>query len=127
MWSYLTFVPFVIPAIYSLLRKPRLAGRVGFTTFTAALILGFATAFALLLIIPWWAFQVFVVPVIFQVHPIVIDVLRVPLAVSNWLTWSWPLMLPLVWLLLAISVTLIMGRRWSRRGSATIASAGNAA
>jgi len=125
MWSYLTAIPIAIPAIYSLLRKPRLARRPGFTMFTAALILGFPTALALLFVIPWWVFQVFVVPVIFQTHPIAMEVLKYPLAVSNWLTWNWPLTLPFVWLLWAISGTVLMGRRWPHHASAP--GAGNAA
>jgi len=112
LWALFAILPFVVPFIIALARRPSLVNPARFSISAASRIVGYPTYLILLFVVPWAAFEILLVPVIFDAYPSSKSALSIPLNATHWLLWNMYWLVPLVWLGWVFAASVYFARRW---------------
>jgi hypothetical protein len=112
LWVNLVVLPLLVPLVLAIARKPRLNRPVAFAWSAGARIVGYPTMLTLLFVVPWFIFEVFLVPVLFEAAPASKAVLATPLSLTRWLTWHWFWYLPFLWFLWVTFASFHLAKKW---------------
>ncbi len=115
-WGFFAVLPIAIPLAVAVFRRPRLKSPAKFATSAAARIVGYPAVLALLIVVPWVAFELLLVPVLFDAYPNSKSVLSFPLGVTHWVLWNAFWLVPLSWLAWVIAASIYYLRCWHARG-----------
>ena len=96
-WILFGLVPILVPTVWALLSGSGMPRRVKFVVAAATRIVGRPALLIILVGVPCFVFELFLVPVVFDAYPVSRSILRGPLAVSDWLVHNWFWLLPLLW------------------------------
>uniref|UniRef100_UPI001E322B2A hypothetical protein n=1 Tax=Pelomonas sp. KK5 TaxID=1855730 RepID=UPI001E322B2A len=111
-WLLFGLVPVLVLGILSIFTMAGSSSRLKFTLSAAARLLGWPVLFVVLLGLPWVAFELFLVPVMFDAYPFSRAVLSVPLTVTHWLAWQSYWLVPLAWFAWVVITSLHLRKRW---------------
>lgn len=111
-WGLFGVVPVLVPACVSVFVDARTSSKLKFTLSSAARLLGWPLLLVALFGLPWFVFELFLVPVLFDAYPVSKTILAVPLAATRWLVQTWYVVLPLVWLVWVTVGTARLQKAW---------------
>lgn len=111
-WGLFCVVPVLVPACASVFVTARASSKLKFTLSSAARLLGWPLLLLALVGLPWFVFEIFLVPVLFDAYPVSRSILAVPLAATHWLVQTWYVILPIVWLAWVAVGTARLRRAW---------------
>lgn len=117
-WFLFGVLPVLVPATLATFVEARPSAKVQFTLSTAARLIGWPALLIALLVLPWFAFEMFPVPVLFDAYPASRSVLSGPLAVTHWLTRQSNWLVPLAWLAWVFVAAARLRKLWVVRQKA---------
>jgi hypothetical protein len=116
-WAWVLFglAPVLVPALVSIFVKSPPTSRIGFTLSSAARLLGWPVLAIGLIGLPWFVFELFLVPVLLDAYPMSRAILAAPLAVTRWFVDVSFLLLPVLWVTWLLLGTLRFRRAWREK------------
>ncbi|WIV99628.1 hypothetical protein [Kinneretia aquatilis] len=112
VWILFGLFPILVPAIWAVVIERGMPRRARFVVAAATRIVGQPALLIILVGVPFFVFELLLVPVILDAYPLSRTILRGPLAVSNWLARNWFWLLPLLWPVWVGYATYLVRREW---------------
>ena len=84
-WCWFALLPVLVPAIVAIVQRRELRGKGAYVWPTAARILGYPALFILLVGVPCFVLEIWLVPVILDAHPGARTIVRTVLAPLEWI------------------------------------------
>jgi hypothetical protein len=111
-WILFALVPVLVPGVLAMFMKGKLSTKMKFTLSVAARLLGWPVLLIAFVGLPWFAFEMFFVPVLFDAYPLSKFVLGGPLMATQWLTWQSYWLVPLAWLAWVFFASVRLRKCW---------------
>jgi hypothetical protein len=108
-----------VPALVSIFVKAPPSSRLSFALSCAARLLGWPMLALGLIGLPWVAFDLYVVPVLFDAYPISRSILAAPLDLTRWVVRVGYLILPILWSLWLVIGTMRLRNSWRGKQDAS--------
>ncbi|HEY4083889.1 MAG TPA: hypothetical protein VGM81_24645 [Burkholderiaceae bacterium] len=111
-WVLFALLPVLIPALLLAFTTGRLTAKAKFVLSAAVRLLGWPTLFIALLGPPWFAFEVYLAPVILDAYPGSRPFLTGPFSVTHWVFWHAGWFVPVLWICWLFVASMRYRRAW---------------